>query len=214
MRTDVKRIYVTVPVALLFVALVLVAWGMFRSDGVTDGTRMPPDGRSMSPSGDWRLARSGTERGVYWNMYLTDGKPTGTCASIELLPEPTENVARISALLYNGRQATCVTDPRQSVAATAPIALVRALQSDEARYNIVAGITADNVAELVISMDDQTTVSVPVVDRTFVVIYDRASSLQSIRVIESGGGSVSRCEVVPVALPSGGLDLRCQPAYS
>ena len=214
MRTQLKRVSVMLPVALLVASLLFLAWRVFRSSELTDDGRTPTDARSMSPDGDWRLARSGSERGVHWNMYLADAKPSGTCASIELVPEPTENVARVSAVMHHGREATCVTDPQQSAAAVGPIALVRTLQADAARYNIVAVIATDNVAELVIRSDDQTPITVPLVDRTFVVIYDRATALQSITVVERGGRAISRCKVVLIAPPSGGLDLRCRPAFS
>ena len=147
MGTHLKRVSVMLPAVLIVAALVFFAWRVFRSSGVTDDGRTPTDARPISPHGDWRLARSGSDRGVHWNMYLADAKPSGTCASLELVPEPTEHVARVSAVMHHGREATCVTDPQQSAAAVGPVAFVRALQSDAARYNIVAGIAADNAAE-------------------------------------------------------------------
>ncbi|MCA1704347.1 MAG: hypothetical protein LC808_14235 [Actinobacteria bacterium] len=213
MKPGSKRLIVLLVAGLTAVGLVFVVGRALLSPPMDDGVDHPSL-QPISPDGDWRLARSGSERGVEWKLYLSAAKPTGTCASLELTPAPREDDSRISSLRYRGREATCVTEPHRSDAVFAPLVLIQALQSPEVRYNVVAGIAADRVDQLAVTLDDRTTSIVPVVDRTFVVIYDRTSLIESIRVIESDGDEVSLCDVVTIAPPSGGLDLRCQRPLS
>lgn len=205
--------------AALLTATVLIAVVAGAAALLSTGRNVPHLGSSpgptISPDGDWRVAQVGSSQGVHWSFYLADAKPSGVCASLEFAPSPSDDVSTPSPIQYQGRDAACVTRPQSSSSdLLPPIQLVKAIQSTGARYNVLAGIAASTVETLTLTLKGSTGVQVPIVDGTFVFVYQSSAGILNIRASGPDGENLTECNVLAIQPPSGGLDLRCQRPLS